>query len=378
MKHSAHYIEIRKLHAFKILKKHGLEMLAETITTFFSCNVKVIVYPEKEFSQEYGINIHDNIKRGFYPLDETNVLILGRAYKDNTLFTALGFHMSGINVKQYTKILNIFENVLTQHLTEELPNFFQDTSLIFGDLIIKQTIACYISKGHYDTRQIKHLIDYFFKLRTTSFEGNYFSTGAIFTKSQDILQGKRYGSIRELKNPFYISVTNKINKRIWYLVDGKTSFFLGNKNLCFNNLFILNEEYSKGNFLDNHSLALTLKGGDFVIKVENEKLISISTADGSEFIFFENQWRYRNYSVLKELLSKHISSDDEIINSIIFYILSCSKRQYSTILWFPKDTNDIDQYINPSTKNEFLKSHLNITDKQSIIFLGVCQVTALQ
>jgi hypothetical protein len=156
------------------------------------------------------------------------------------------------------------------------------------------------------------------------------------------------------------------------LVDGKTSFFLGNKNLCFNNIFILDDEYSKSNFLDTHSLALTLKGGDFLIKVENEKLLSICSSDGCEFIFFENQWRYRNYSVLKEILTTNITADEKVINSILFYILSCSKKQHSTILWFPNDIDKIDELINTKTKNSFLKEKINITDKQAINHIFRC------
>jgi hypothetical protein len=366
------YTEIHKLSAFRIFKKFALNILTETISNFFTCSVKVIILPEKVFLEDYGIDIHKNIKRGFYPLDDNNLLILGRMFKEHQLISAIGFHISDIDVKKQTRILNIFENILSHYFSQELPRFFQNSSLLFGDEIIKETITEYISKGAYDSRQVRHLIEYFFKLRTTSFEGEYFSTGAIFTKSQDIVKGERFGIVKELTTPFFISDTDKINKRIWYLVDGKTSFFLGNKNLCFNNIFILDEEYSKGNFLDTHSLALTLKGGDFLIKVENEKLLSICSSDGSEFIFFENQWRYRNYSVLKDILTANITADEKVINSILFYILSCSKKQHSTILWFPDDINKIDELINTKTKNSFLKVGLNITDKQAINHIFRC------
>jgi len=188
---------------------------------------------------------------------------LGRIFRNNTLISSIGFQLTNIDVSKSSKLLNVFEKILTHQLTSGFQNYFEDCSLIFGDEIIKQTITEYVSRGAYDSRQVRHLIEYFFKLRTTSFEGKYFSTGAIFTKSADMFDGtfdiKRYGSSRKLSHPFYISITDKIDKRLWYWIDGKTSFLLGNKNLCFNNLFILNEEYSKSNFLETHSLALTLK-----------------------------------------------------------------------------------------------------------------------
>jgi hypothetical protein len=370
------YLDFKKLTQYNVLRKHGLNLLAETIESFFGCQVEIFHYPKRDFKEIFNIDIHENEKRGFYPLDENKVLILGRIFKSNFLITSIGFGLTGIDVTKSSKLLNIFENILSHNLTIGFKNYFEDATLIFGDEIIKQTITEYVSRGAYDSRQIRHLIEYFFKLRTTSFEGKYFSTGAIFTKSTDMFDGtfdtKRFGSSKKLTNPFYISITEKIDKRIWYLVDGQTTFFLGNKNLCFNNLFILNEEYSKSNFLEAHSLALTLKGGDFLIKVENEKLLSIITSDGSEFLFFENKWKYRNYNVLKELLATHISANDKIINSILFYILNCSKKQISTILWFPKDMKDIDQYINTDTKNSFVVDNLFITDTQAINHIFRC------
>lgn len=356
------YTEIKKLHAYKIFKKYSQDILLETISNFFNCSVEVIGYPKKVFLEDYQINIDDNINRGFYPLNDSSVLILGRMFRENQLISAIGFKLDGIDVVKYTKVLNNFENVLTHFLTQQLPDFFEESSIIFGDFIIKETIVKYISSGAYDSRQIRHLLEYFFKLRTTSFEGSYFSTGAIFTKSKDILEGKRYGTTMKLEKPFQINNTNNIDKRIWYLVDGKTSFFLGDKNLLFKNLFTTNEDYSKTSFLDNHSLALTLKGGDFAIKIENEKLFSIITSDSAEFSFFENKWRYRNYSVFKDIIKKYVTSNIDVVNKILFYTINCSKQQLSTILWFPKNLDNIDEYINTATKNSFVAQNINIKD----------------
>jgi hypothetical protein len=366
------YTEIHKLHGYKIFKKYSLNILVESLSNFFSCSVKLIPSPKKELMEKYNIDIQENVKRGFYPIDGKNVLILGRVFKDTNLISVVGLHLSEIDVKKQTRILNIFENIFTGILSDEFPIYFENSSLLVGDELIKRIITKYIAKGRYDERQVRHLIEYFFKLRTTSFEGNYFSTGAIFTKSDDIFEGKRFGVVKELTNPFFISDTNKINKRVWYLVDGKTSFFVGNKNLCFNNIFLLDGEYSKSNFLDTHSLALTLKGGDFLIKIENEKLMSLVCADGSEFLFFENQWRYRNYAVLKQLLEENITTNERVIGSILFYVLTCSKKQLSTILWFPDRLDEIDPFINVSTKNSFLKEQINITDSQSINHIFRC------
>lgn len=376
MKNNLHYTEISKLSQYRIFKKYVQEILVETIESFFNCNVIIYTHPAKIFLEEFNIDIHQNNARGFYPIDESNLLLLGRIFKNKTLISSVGFKLSGLDVERTSKLLNVFERALTHFLTSEFSLYFENSSIIFGDEIIKKTMATYISKGGYDARQIRHLIEYFFKLRTTSFEGRYFSTGAIFTKTHNFLTGKfdslRHGHTFGLEKPFHISITNNINKRIWYLVDGKTSFFLGNKNLNFRSIFTINSQYAENNFIDSHSLSLTLKGGDFLIKVENEKLMSINLSGGDEFLFFENKWKFRNYTHLKNLLLKNINSDIELVDSILFYIITCSKSQISTILWFPEDLKNIDCLINPKTKNSFLKEKINIKNKHAIKHLLRC------
>ena len=66
-------------------------------------------------------------------------------------------------------------------------------------------------------------------MRTTSFEGEYFSAGVILTKAHYDYnkkdKGNRLGKTYALKKDISLGNTNQIDKRIWYLVDGKRSFF---------------------------------------------------------------------------------------------------------------------------------------------------------
>ena len=142
---------------------------------------------------------------------------------------------------------------------------------------------------------MRHLIEYFFKLRTTSFEGNFFSTGLILSKAihdfVDNNQPKRNSQTFELSTWIRLQNSNLVDKRLWYLADGKKTFFLATKKLDLTKLFILDSSYLNSNYLESHFLGLSLKGGDALFKVENEKLFSINTSGGFEFLFFENQWK---------------------------------------------------------------------------------------
>lgn len=345
-------------------------LLKETIEHFFHCEVTIYPYPSKKIKSTFNIDIHANPRRGFYPIDSDNVLLIARILEGKKMIAAIGFHLKGRRIAQNVKLLNKFEGALSGTFSKEFHNRFHTASLTFGDELIKRTITNYVSKGYYDFRQVQHLIDYFFKLRTTSFEGKFFSTGAILTKAvhdfTDNERTKRSGQTHPLSEWIRLKNSNKIDKRLWYLADGKKSFFLGTKNLDFTNLFVLDASYTATNYLDAHSLALTLKGGDTLFKIENEKLFSINTSSGFEFLFFENQWKFRNYGFLKEILKENITADESVIESIIFYVLSCSKKQISSILWFPADLSTVDEMVQIKTKNTFLNAKVNLTNKSFI------------
>jgi hypothetical protein len=365
------YKDFGKHGSYRDFFEHGAFFtLKETIQEFFHCDATFYPKPTNQLKSHFNINIHDNPRRGFYPIDNNNIVIVGRILGARKMISAIGFHLQGERISENVKLLNKFEGALSGTFTQEFNNHFQYGSLAFGDELLKHTITNYICQGFYDFRSVRHLIEYFFKLRTTSFEGSFFSTGAILSKAihdfMDKESTKRNGETFQLSNWIRIKNSNKIDKRIWYLADGKTSFFLGTKNLDFTHLFVLSSAYSNTNYLDSHSLSLTLKGGDALFKVENEKLFSINTSNGFEFLFFENQWKFRNYNFLKKVLQENITTEEAIIDSIIFYLLSCSKKQISSILWFPNDVAKIDELIQVKTKNTLLDSPVNVTNKDFI------------
>lgn len=377
MNEKIEYRDLGKHPLFKDFVDSGaFYMLKETIETFFHCKVVFFPRPSSQIKDHFDVDIFENPKRGFYPLDQDNIVLIGRILYQRQLISAIGFHLSGVRISENVKLLNKFEGALTGTFTQEFANRFQLGTFAFGDELILHTITNYISVGYYDFRDVRHLIQYFFKLRTTSFEGNFFSTGAILTKAVhdfvDAESSQRNGQTFELSTWMRLKNSNVINKRLWYLADGKKSFFLVTRNIDFTHLFVLDASYSSTNYLDSHFLGLSIKGGDALFKIENEKLFSINTSDGFEFLFFENQWKFRNYDFLKKLISENITTDEQLTESIIFYLLSCSKKQISSILWFPTDIDKIDDLIQVNTKNTFLKAPINLVNKNFINHIFRC------
>src|SRR5690554_1181328 len=325
MQISKNYRDIKKYKSFEILKSHGLGMLKESIESFFNCEVKFLYEPVKQAKRLFEIDLHENPQRGCYPINNETFLIYARIIESNVLTSGLGILLIGNSITDYKRILNPFEGALTRKLSHLFTSWFDNGSLQLGDELITHAICNYCGRGYFDYRQFYHLINFFHKLRTTTFEGKSFSTGLIITKSFHAYKKKneanRFGDVFPLVVRKDIKTTFNVDRRFWYLVDGKHSYFIANKDLKIHHFFSIDGNgYNDQDYIDSNTLSLTLKGGDTLFRIENEKLFSIIVSDGIEFIYLENKWRIRNYNFIKSLLKRHISNE-EIVNRLLFFVL---------------------------------------------------------
>ena len=106
------YIKITRVKRFKDLEQFRLKILEETISNFLACNVEIFVNPLYQL-KKYDINILDNQKRGFYPIDDDNVVILGRIMEDETMTFAIGIRIIKTGIKNSARFLTILEGALT-------------------------------------------------------------------------------------------------------------------------------------------------------------------------------------------------------------------------------------------------------------------------
>ncbi|WP_302305216.1 hypothetical protein [Culturomica massiliensis] len=357
------YTLIKTINGYNYLDQFGLAILQSTIANFLSCEVKIFTNPLSEL-QDYDINILDNENRGFYPLDDDNIIVLGRIMSDDKkLISSLGIKLSKKGIRYSGKFLTILEGALTYTLTQEYKNNFKNCKYSLGDELILHTVCNYVSRGGYDNRHIRHLISIFQKLRTTSFEGSFFSTGLILTKSHFAYnKNDRFGTSFNLRRPFSLANQCQIERRIWYLVDGKKTFFMCNKSLIVGQLFVLDKEYQNANYIDSHTLAKSLKGVDLLFKVENEKTFSIINTSNIEISYMENQWKFRDYTYIRKLFLAHFNNID-IVESLLFFVIHCSKNSISSIIWLPDNIDQIGELIKKQTMNRFIKTPISIMDK---------------
>lgn len=132
----------------------------------------------------------------------------------------------------------------------------------------------------------------------------------------------------------------KPDRRMWYLADGSTSFFLTDQKFVVTSLYTILAENSTKEYWDSYSLGKVLWGSDIAFRVINHNQISIVNADGIEFISVENTWKLRDYKIIKTIFVEYTDLNENVIDCVIYYALQCAQNNESSILWFPKNSSE--------------------------------------
>lgn len=365
-------LNFHKAPIFTKFKFFSSIILERTISNFLSAEITFLNYSLDEIKLKYEIvsnKIGQNPHQKVFALDKNNVLIIPRIMDSSVELFYLPIQITRVDIGSPAgdfKIYNVIEATLTRYLTKSFKNKFEESIQNFGDALIKRIIAIYFCKGYYHPDKVIYLIDLFNKIRTTSFEGNYYKTGMILTKSDINIKKldnyKLHGSFISLTRSTNI-FNDDIDRRFWYIVNGVSSFYYCTRHHNINGIYVLgnNGVDSSSSFLDKMNLHNILTGGDVLFRIDSEKEMSIITSSRIEFIYLENHWKYRDYRILKALLNEKGKINDDVLNSLIYFILYCSKNKISTIIWIPKNENKIEDYL--KSKNTLSKNNIIITNK---------------
>lgn len=357
------YRDFKMLGAKKLFKQRGLNLFEESMEGFLNCKISILYEPREYLLEKIGVDVLANPNRGYYLIDENKTFIFIRILKERSLISGLGVLIIKNDINLYSNFFHKLEGSLTHMFSKAFENYFENCSLLFGDEMIKHIITKYCSSGYFDYIKFRHLVDYFIKLRSLTFEGQTFSTGLIITKSIFAYGKKRDhyrgGDLYALTKKIGLLNTFDINRRFWYLVDGKSGFYVCNKDLVISNLFVIDKNYN--NYIDSHSLSESLKGGDILLKIENEKNFSIIDSDGLEFLYRESSWKLRNYNAIKKEIMDCVPNA-EVVSRILFFIIYCSKNSISSVVWIPKNISSINDFVKKETLNSLTVEKVSILD----------------
>ena len=349
------------IRGYENFKREAHMLLMDTLSEFFSAEVRLHFKPTTELCY-YGIDITAKPERNVYIVDTNNVLLVSHAFY-NGCFYYLGIKISANNIGDLKKIFNLTARAVSGCLNQCVYSQFKNAVAVMGDRLIVELIGKYLKAGNYSTAKVIHVIDKFIALRSTTFEGKHFSTGLLLTRSLHdyMLRGEkgRNGELLSLNKP--MNYLKRIENRFWYLADGFRTFFVTDLKSDIRNLFV----YSGmgGNHFENMVLYKTLKGGDALFRIEAGREVSVITSRGIEFINQENSWRYRDYELLKKRITKEVNLDDNVYNSLLYYILFCSKNDISSLVWIPKDLTKIKTALKASTINKLSSTTFKICDQ---------------
>ena len=358
---------------FRNLKESGLALLVEFLRSFLNCKVSLQQLPVAKFEVYFGLDIHTNINRNCYRINENKMAVIVKVFGEikGSVVAVMPIVLEGENISNIEN--SLFENlaiVISKKMTECYMNSFHYGTRIFGDELPREFISVCLASKQYDSSRILFLVELFEKLAATTFEGEYFSTGLILSKSLYEYNQKsgrdRRGKLNRLTEENDLIKNPSINKRFWYLMDGISSFYIANQTLVIKDTFIRNEsESSLNNFFDSYFLENTLYGLDIAFRVIGPNEISIITNKGIEFIKIENRWRIRDFNCLNKYLDSKLKVDNEFRKAVIYYATMCSKNHCSSIIWVPEDESKkaIDAVV--SAKNKIWRNNLSLTDEKN-------------
>ena len=342
---------------YKAFIKGYYRLLCNTLSEFLSAEVKLLYDPVSDAQKLFGIDIIVNPRREVYLFPEKNevLIIVSIPYRGESFL--LGIILSGNMITEHKKIFNSIAKGVASILSD---TDFQKSFHELDDTLIAEILSQQVARGYYNLERFKYLIRYFRRLSTTTFEGQFFSTGLIVTKARHDYFDKRNGQLMSLTKQ--INVFDPIDHRVWYLNDGKSSFYLFSPKTSFiKDMFVYNDLVD---YLPNRLLSWTLLGGDVVFRVERGRLFSIIDSRGMEYMYQGNVWRLRNYNLLQSIIDSKAPLSSKVYKSLLSIVLECSQSGISTIIWLPTDDKKIDDVVKKDTKNRITRESINISESK--------------
>ena len=362
------YLNFEEIKGIERFKLGSHKALIRTLEDLFGATVRLVFNPLESFKSRWGINIVENPRRESYRIDGYDDMLLLVIYVESSeTMHYLGIQLNSPLVPYYnTAVFHSTCINIGRKLTEASEKDFRSCLSLFNETLAKEIIIGYFGRGSYDISKVAYLVDLFLGLRSTTFEGKYFSTGLIITKSLFAFSkaekfDKKGKFIRLAKGKLNVDLTDRQNTRFWYLADGFNTFYLTDLKKTINSIFLY--EGADTDYVSEMLLNKTLQGADALFRVSCGRELSIIDAVGIEFIHQEKLWKYRDYEALKNCVLARMPHVAGYYDTLIKYVLDCSKSDTSSILWLPRDIDGIDDIVLPDSKNEFSDRRLNFKDE---------------
>lgn len=343
--------------------------LRDFLSVFFSADIKFLNSSLEDIYNETGIDVVTNKLRTSYKLAENQHLMI--VYE----------HDINIDSKKEKDIL--YKILVKSELISKIPDaYFNYTSIVISELfniqrnqtflnlynfrtidIMSKTLVSYLlATSAFNKESIYSWLEKLEKLSSTTFEGNYFSTGFVLTRRMNNILGKSTDDYSCIKFFAKFPITNFLDdyKRYWYLADGKDNYFVCDKDDDISHIITMKKHE---NFYDDLFLHNFIAGQDIIFRSMGNGELSIVNKDHIEIIKRENEWKIRSLDSFVDYFKNNCGMKENVARFFCYYVLKCSQNHHSSIFWIPrKNFTDKDIDDNISNKNDLKINKLNITD----------------
>lgn len=344
------YQSIQEIDNYEIFLQHGQPEIKKFLMDLLNLN-DVQFQTGKLDKLKHWLGITELNPVQAVPTEDNKICLVSQIVANSQVIAYFPYVLVGRDIKKYlctSSFLQKLSEAVSDQITLCYLMDFNGGDWLFGDSFAQIVIANCVSSSLYNGLKFAHLIEKMQQLSMSTFEGQAFTTGVIVSKDISKYKESTFRFVNNGKeNPHNI---DEMDKRIWFLANGETSFFLMDTDSNIRSIYTRAKSYDLNNFdadFQNYYLSGVLKAPDFIVRTLGPNEISVLDATGKEFVKIENKWRYRHKRNFVSFLTENLSISEDVGKAIKYYVIKCSRNHISTIIWLPKDCSEtgINPYI---------------------------------
>jgi hypothetical protein len=289
-------------------------------------------------------------------LSDDTALLAGHTAGDDPF----GLRLRKPRIADSARVFDAFAEAMRLGYDESRRRGFTDATRTLGDGLVALTVAKYLAGDAPTEAAVLHLIELFGKLRSATFEGEPFTTGLLFLPSIEAVAHDE-GDLCPLTRPVALYDDHGLDKRFWFMVDGRKTFYVCDGTLRARHAFAAPPSSSR------QWLEQAVGAGAALFRVTSRSEFAVSTPDGLDFSYHNDTWRLRDYRAIYAAVQSRLACSREVLDALLPFVLKLSQQHTSALVWIPV-AGGIEQ-IRLKTQNRLLTEPLSLFDAGRRSFL---------
>jgi hypothetical protein len=344
----------------RALGVQGQRVLCNTAARFFNADAELLIGDGLDDAlAPLPSDVADDLRAGRLSsalLGGDRAFLAGHTAGD----APFGLHLRKPRVADSARVFDAFAAAMRLGHDESRRRGFTDATRTLGDGLIALTVAKYLAHDAPTEAAVLHLIELFGKLRSATFEGEPFTTGLLFLPSVEALT-PGVGTLSPLTRPHALYDAHALDKRFWFMVDGRKTFYVCDGTLRARHAFTFPHRSSR-QWLDR-----AVGAGAALFRVTSRSEFAVSTPDGLDFSYHNDSWRLRDYRAIYAAVRHRLDCSREVLDALLPFVLELSQQHTSALVWIP--VADGLERIRLKTQNCLLTEPLSLFDAERRAFL---------